>query len=132
MPDCVRYRSFDRGVPPVRGHYSHLVVMPNGLFYVSGQKAWHLETGDLLIGDIREQTHLVFNNLEAILGAGGYGLRDLVRIQCHLADIDHYDEFNDVYTERLAEVQPARTVLGGYDLREGALVELVADGFAAR
>lgn len=132
MADEVRFLSFDEGVPPIRGHYSHVVTMPDGLFYVAGQKAWDPVTGVLVAGDIVVQTDLVFDNLQAILWAAGYRLTDLVRIQCHLADIGDYDAFNDVYTKRLGDARPARTVLGGYTLREGALVELVADGFATR
>lgn len=116
-------------VPPIRGHYSHAVELPNGFVCIAGQKAWDPTSGNLIAADITTQTGLVFDNIEGILRQLGLRLNDVIRIQCHLADISHYDAFNTVYTERLGEARPARTVLGGYDLREGALVELVVDAF---
>lgn len=130
--DRVQYLRFGEGVPPVRGHYSHLVWLPNGLFYVAGQKAWDPNTGELVPGTIEEQTHLIFDNLIAVLSAARLGLADVTRISCHLAEIEMYDAFNDVYSERLGATLPARTVLGGYQLRDGALIELVVEGFARR
>jgi 2-iminobutanoate/2-iminopropanoate deaminase len=125
------FHSFDSGVPPIRGHYSHAVSLPGGLVVIAGQKAWDPVTGELTGEDIIQQTHLVFDNVEAILSACGLSLADLVRVQCHLADVEDYEAFNAVYAQRLGDARPVRTVLGGYQLREGALVELVVDAFAS-
>lgn len=119
----------EQGVPPVRGHYSHVVILPTGQFMIAGQKAWSKETGELTGHHIIEQTELVFDNIASILAQIDCSLDQLIRISCHLARVEDYEQFNEVYARRLGEHRPARTVLAGHDLREGALVELVADGF---
>jgi 2-iminobutanoate/2-iminopropanoate deaminase len=104
------------------------VERPDGTVLLSGQKAWDM-TGRLVAEDITAQTHRVLDNIEAILGELGLGLDDVARVQCHLADVDHYDAFNAVYEQRLGAHRPARTTLGGAALRGGALVELVVDAW---
>lgn len=117
------------GVAPPIGHYSHVVELGNGLVYLSGQKAWHPETGKLIAGDVVEQTLLVFDNIERILAAVDLNLSNIVRIGCHLANVEHYEPFNAVYERRLGSHKPARTTLAGYALRGGALVELVVEAY---
>ena len=56
-------------------------------------------------------------------------IEDITKIQCHLATSDLYEEFNAVYSKRLRSHKPVRAVLAGYQLRDGALVELVIEGF---
>ena len=119
-------------IPPVRGHYSHAAVLENGLVLLSGQKAWLPETGVLLQGGIASQTEQIFSNVEAILRGLDLPLSSIVRVSCHLANIDDYAEFNETYQRRLGDHRPARTVLGGYRLREGALVELVFEAYRGK
>jgi 2-iminobutanoate/2-iminopropanoate deaminase len=130
----VRMKSIQRrvltgDVPPALGHYSHVVELPNGLVFISGQKAWKRPSGELLQGDVAEQTELIFDNLEAILAQVGLSLESVVRIGCHLSQIAEYAAFNEVYARRLGDCRPARTVLGGYQLRDGARVELVVEAY---
>ena len=115
--------------PAIRGHYSHAVVLPNGMVALSGQKAWHPISGELMAGDIETQTRAAFHNVATILRGVGLSLASVVRIQCHLASVEHYERFNVVYADILGPHRPARTTLAGYELRDGALVELVVDAF---
>jgi 2-iminobutanoate/2-iminopropanoate deaminase len=117
------------GVAPPLGHYSHVVELGNGTVYLSGQKAWHPQTGKLIDGDVVEQTELVFNNIERLLTAIDLDLSHIVRISCHLSDLECYEPFNSVYCRRLGAHKPARTTLAGYTLRGGALVELVVEAY---
>ena len=107
-------------MPLPQKHYEQLVQMK-----------WHPETGEIQGESADVQTRMIFDNIKSILEHVGLGLESLTRIQCHLSDISHYEEFNAAYTESLGSCKPTRTVLGGYTLRDGALVELVAEGFAA-
>lgn len=121
-------RTFDTpGAPPVIGHYSHVAVLPGGLVLLSGQKAWIDATGRLAPGGIGAQTEVIFRNIRALLEPLGLGLDALVRVSCHLADIEQYPAFNEAYAQALGPCRPVRTVLGGYALRGGALVELVVE-----
>ena len=119
----------DGDVPPVIGHYAHVVELTNGMVYVSGQKAWRGPSGEMAKGDVSAQTELIFDNLEAILAKVGLGLANVIRIGCHLRDISDYEAFNEVYAKRLGKLRPVRAVLGGYELRDGARVELVVEAY---
>jgi 2-iminobutanoate/2-iminopropanoate deaminase len=121
-----------QGAPQPIGHYCHAVELPNGLVFLSGQKAWDIQTGQLIDGDIEAQTHLIFDILSNVLTGIGLSLNNIARIQCHLSGGNLYERFNRVYAQRLGEHRPARAVLAGYELRGGALVELVAEAFRPR
>ena len=119
----------EQGAPAPIGHYSHYVELDNGVVYLSGQKAWKPENGELLQGDMRVQTELVIDNIEAILIGIGLSLDNVTRVQCYLSGEAEYRSFNEVYARRLGDHLPARSVLVNCGLRGGALVELVADAY---
>lgn len=118
----------DRDVPVVRGHYSQLITLPNGSYHMAGQKAWDPNTGVLITGNMEAQVKRIFDNIALILHSKGLGIGSVSRISCHLANIFDYDEFNRWYTYCLGNHKPTRIVLGGYQLRDGALVEMCAEG----
>jgi reactive intermediate/imine deaminase len=74
---------------------------------------------------VEEQTSQVIDNLEAILGAAGATLADVVKTSVHLLDPTEFQRFNGVYAERFPEPRPARTTVGS-DLRQlpGMRVEI--------
>lgn len=115
--------------PAIIGHYCHAAVMPNGLIHLSGQKAWAPDTGKLIVGGIAEQTTLVLQNIKAILEKLHLDFHALTRTVCHLHSVEDYEAFNRAYSHVLGTARPTRTVLAGARLRDGALVEIVADAF---
>jgi 2-iminobutanoate/2-iminopropanoate deaminase len=62
--------------------------------------------------DARAEAEQLFDNLGAILGAGGAGLTDVVRVGIVMRDL-HRDRplFNQVWAERFGEHQPARSAI---------------------
>ena len=74
---------------------------------------------------VTEQTHVVLDNITAILEAGGASLADVVKATVHLADETEFPAFNDVYSARMPEPRPVRTTVGS-GLRQvpGMLVEV--------
>jgi 2-iminobutanoate/2-iminopropanoate deaminase len=117
------------GVPEPIGHYSHAVELDNGIVYISGQKAWKPGRGTAVDGDIIEQTGQVLNNVEAILTGIGLDLSDVTRIQICLANLEDYGAFEQVYAKRLGDHRPTRVTLAGFNLRGGALIELIVDAY---
>ena len=126
----IQHFRFESNAPLIKGHYSHVSVTDSGVFYISGQKSWHPKTGEIRGISVSEQTAFIFENINTILDLCGLNLSNVTRIQCHLSDVSGYEEFNDAYSVALGENKPTRTVLAGYTLRDGALVELVVDGFS--
>jgi 2-iminobutanoate/2-iminopropanoate deaminase len=103
-------------------------TVQDGLVYASGQLGVDPDTGELVSSDVTAQTNQVFDNLSAVLEAGGSSLDSVVNATVFLADLSHYDEVNDVYRERLSEPYPSRSAIGAGDLlAEGAVeIELIA------
>jgi len=92
--------------------------------YVAGQVALDPKTGQVVAGGIREQTHQVLKNIDAILGAAGTSLGHAVECLCLLHDIGDFGAFNEVYKGFFPKDPPARTTVQAVLPRPGLLVEI--------
>lgn len=81
-------------------------VEADGWLYVSGQVP--MKDGEIVGGNIIEQTHLTIKNVIAILEEAGYGLEHVVRAGVWLDDPRDFWSFNGVYKEYFGEHPPAR------------------------
>ncbi|HEY6984628.1 MAG TPA: RidA family protein [Rhodanobacteraceae bacterium] len=109
--------------PKAIGPYSQAVRAGDTL-YLSGQIPLDPATGELVGGDIAEQTRRVFENLKAVLAAGGASFRDVVRVGVYLTDLGNFTAVNDVMKQYFAEPYPARSTIGVAALPRGAAVEI--------
>jgi 2-iminobutanoate/2-iminopropanoate deaminase len=98
------------GVPAPRGPYSP-AVRAGGFIYVSGQVPVDPATQQMVLGDIRQETRQVLNNLRGILEGCGASLSDVVKCCVYLADGKDFAAMNEVYTEFFGEARPARTTV---------------------
>ncbi len=110
--------------PAAVGPYSQAIVTGN-LIYTSGQIPLNPETGAIEGTDVREQTHRVCKNLEAVLNAAGGSLKSVVKTLCFLNDMADFAAFNEVYAQYFTE-RPARSCVAVKELPKGALVEVEA------
>lgn len=72
--------------PAAIGPYSQGIIV-NNMFYSSGQIPLTAE-GEMVNGDITEQTHQVFSNLKAVLKEAGASLETVVKATVFIADMD--------------------------------------------
>lgn len=110
--------------PGAIGPYSQAIKSGNNI-YVSGQIALDIRTGKLIDGGIKEQTHLVIQNIQKILSAAEYDLKDVVQCQVFLADLNDYEEMNEVYKQYFNEKPPARAVVQVSRIPRDALIEIM-------
>jgi enamine deaminase RidA (YjgF/YER057c/UK114 family) len=99
----------------------------------AGQTAVDGEGNPCHAGDARAQVALVLDNLEAVLGAGGMGLADVVSLRVFATDVDAVLGAFDVLGRRLgaAGVRPAMTLVGVTRLAvPGLMVEIEATAAA--
>ncbi len=82
--------------PKAIGPYSQ-AIRAGSLVFVSGQIPIDPATGNLIEGDIRAQTHRVFENLGEILKAAGATFDQVVRTTVYLADMNDFAAMNEVY-----------------------------------
>ena len=92
------------------GAYSAGVLI-DGWLFISGQAALDMSTGKVVRGSIEEETKLTLEHIGKILGAAGFGFEDVVKCTVHLADINDFDRFNQVYRSFFPGVLPARTTV---------------------
>jgi len=93
--------------PQAVGPYSQ-AVRANGMLFVSGQLAIVPETGQLLSGGIRDQTHRVLENVRAILDEAELSLSNVVRTTIYLRRMLDFAAVNEAYAEFFPSSPPAR------------------------
>ena len=96
--------------PKAIGPYSQ-AVRAGQLLFVSGQVPLDPATGQIVSGDIAAQTRRVFDNLGAVLKAGGRSFADVVRTTVFLADMNDFGGMNEVYARYLVDPPPARATV---------------------
>ncbi|WP_307045071.1 RidA family protein [Agromyces ramosus] len=101
--------------------------------YCSGQTAMSADGAPLHDGDMAAQLGLSVDNLEAVLGAAGMSLANLVRLNVYTTEVDLLFQHYGVLASRLGAVRvaPTTTMLGVTRLAiPGQLVELEATAVA--
>jgi len=110
--------------PQAIGPYSQAIITDNMVF-TSGQIAL-LPTGEMLTGDVVEQSHQVLKNLSAVLEEANSSLEKVVKTTIFLADMDDFTKVNEVYAQYFKEHKPARSTVAVKTLPKNALVEIDA------
>mmetsp|Transcript_5869 Transcript_5869/g.15999 ORF Transcript_5869/g.15999 Transcript_5869/m.15999 type:complete len:163 (+) Transcript_5869:44-532(+) len=109
--------------PAAIGPYSQ-AVKTNGLLFVSGQIPLDPKTGEFSGATIEVQTKTVFENMKAIIEAGGCSMKDVVKVTVLLADMGDFAKVNEIYATYFTEPYPARAAFAVKALPKGALVEI--------
>jgi 2-iminobutanoate/2-iminopropanoate deaminase len=115
----------DKAPKPV-APYSQSRMTASGLLFISGQIPINPETGELLKGDIRNETGQVMKNIEAILEANNMNFDDLVKCTVFLIDIRDYQAVNEIYRSFFKDKFPAREAIEIGNLPLGASIEISA------
>lgn len=108
--------------PAAIGPYSQGIIV-NNLFYSSGQIPLTAE-GTLVAGDVKEQTHQVFSNLQAVLKEAGASLETVVKATVFIKNMDDFAAINEVYGEYFREHKPARSCVEVARLPKDVQVEI--------
>jgi 2-iminobutanoate/2-iminopropanoate deaminase len=111
------------GAPAAIGPYSHAVAVGN-LLFCSGQTPIDPATGELIEGDIAQQTRRVLQNLQLVLSASGVTLAQAVKTTVFLMDMADFAAMNAVYAEFFPAAPPARSTVQVAGLPRGARVEI--------
>ena len=89
------------------GPYNQAVKV-NDTLYVSGQIPLNPENGELVKGDVQEQTHMVMKNLGAILEEAGMDFTNVVKCSIFISDMHDFPKINEVYASYFQDDPPAR------------------------
>jgi 2-iminobutanoate/2-iminopropanoate deaminase len=96
------------------------------LIFTAGTGPFDLKTGQLLLGDIRQQTRQVLENIKAILEAAGARMEDIVKTTIFLTDLKDWSAMNEVYREYFRQDPPVRSTVQVAALWGGMAVEIEA------
>ena len=100
--------------------------------FLSGQVPMDPQ-GNVVLGDIREQTEAVMSRIGETLTECGVGFDQVVKATVWLTDMQHFAGFNEVYKRYFDNGFPVRSTVGGSQLALGVDVEIeVQDWVGAR
>lgn len=111
------------GAPVPVGPYSQAIDA--GAIYCAGQLGLDPSTGSLEQG-IVAQTRRVLQNLEAVLGASGLSMKNVVKTNVFMVDLAEFPQMNEEYSRHFSTPFPARTTVEVQALPKGARVEIDA------
>ncbi len=98
---------YSENAPEPIGPYSQAIQTGNMLF-VSGQIAIKKSTGQLITGNIEEETIQVMTNIGDILAAAGLDFSNVVKSSIFMKDMNNFPKINEVYGRYFKDNAPAR------------------------
>jgi 2-iminobutanoate/2-iminopropanoate deaminase len=111
--------------PKAIGPYSQAIRAGSFLF-LSGQIPLDPKTGELVKGDIRQQTKQVLENLKGVLESEKLEMEDVVKVTIFLKDIGNFNQVNEVYATYFPSSPPARSTVQVAKLPRDAEIEIEA------
>jgi 2-iminobutanoate/2-iminopropanoate deaminase len=109
----------NRGLP-----FSDGIVAGNTL-YVAGTEG--TDASDKLVaGGIGPETAAALENIQKVLKAAGFELKDVVSVTVYLADIHEFPDMNKVYKSVLPDPKPTRATVQVAALVNNARIEISA------
>ena len=111
--------------PKAIGPYSQAIQAGN-LLFLSGQIPIDPKTGELIKGDIRQQTQRALENIKGLLESQGLGMEDVIKVTIFLKDMGNFNQVNEVYATYFSSSPPARSTVEIAKLPRNAEIELEA------
>ncbi len=109
--------------PSAIGPYSQ-GIRSGSLLFCAGQIPLDPTTGQIVSGDIAEQTRRVLENISAILKAEHLCFDHVVKTTIFLTSMDDFQSVNEIYAMYFRENPPARSTVAVSALPKGAKVEI--------
>src|SRR5258708_23221412 len=114
---------YSANAPEPIGPYSQAIKAGNMLF-ISGQVAIQKPSGDLITGNITDESHQVMKNLSEILKAGGMDFSNVVKSTIFLKEMNNIPKVNEVYGSYFKDQPPARETVEVSRLPKDVNVEI--------
>ena len=111
-----------KGAPAV-GPYNHAVRVGD-LLFCAGQIPLDPATGQLVPGDIKDQTRRVLENVKCILDDQGLTFANVVKSTVFLTNLADFAGMNEIYSQYFTSDFPARSTVQVAALPRAAGVEI--------
>ena len=99
--------------------------MVGNTLYIAGQEGSD-DSGKLAAGGIGPETAAALDNIQKVLKAAGFELKDVVSVTVFLADIHEFPDMNKVYKSVMPDPKPARATIQAAALVNNARIEISA------
>jgi len=110
---------------PARGLPFSAGVVAGNTLYVAGQEG--TDASDKLVaGGVGQEMTAALENIEKVLKAAGFELKDVVSVTVYLADIREFPDMNKVYKSVMPDPKPARATIQAAALVNNARIEISA------
>ena len=100
--------TYEYGVTFERG--THIEYGDRNHIYISGTASINNKGEVVHIGDIRQQTLRMWENVEALLKEGNMGFGDIMHLVVYLRDIGDYNVVSDMFRERFPDIPTVITL----------------------
>lgn len=109
---------------PVGTYNQGIIVEAGKLLFTAGQISINPANNEVIMGNVREQTKLVLENLRQVLLAAGTDMDKMVKLTVFMTDLSHFATVNEVFQEFFPENPPARSAVQVSALPKGVDVEI--------
>lgn len=109
--------------PTPKGPYSQGIVV-GGTLYVAGQVGMKPGNRLLLPGGIVDQTRQALTNIQAIVEAAGFAMKDVSKVTVYMTDLGGFEQMNRVFADFFGEEPPVRETVQVAALPGGAAIEI--------
>src|SRR5277367_6301672 len=95
---------------PARGLPFNDGIIAGNTLYIAGQEG--TDASDKLVaGGIAAETKAALDNIEKVVKAAGFEMKDIVSVTVFLADIHDFPEMNKVYKATVPDPKPVRATI---------------------
>ena len=109
--------------PKAIGPYSQAVRQGN-LIFTAGQLGIDPTTGNLVVGDVKDETQQALTNIMKILESENCFMNNILKTTVFLRDMNDFTSMNEVYATFFPENPPARSTVQVAALPKNAAVEI--------
>jgi 2-iminobutanoate/2-iminopropanoate deaminase len=126
----LRQRSYSQerkvvNLAPARGLPFNDGIVAGNTLYIAGQEGTD-DSGKLAEGGIGPETSAALGNIEKVLKAAGFEMKDVVSVTVYLADIHEFGDMNKIYKSVMPDPKPARATIQAVALVNNARIEISA------
>lgn len=112
-----------KNAPAPIGPYNQ-AIQSGKLLFVSGQIALNPDTNQLVLDDIKTETHQVMKNLKGILSEAGMDFDNVLKTTIFIMNMNDFALINEVYGSYFSGDYPARETVQVAALPKGVNVEI--------
>ncbi len=110
---------------PARGLPFNDGIVAGNTLYIAGEEGTD-DSAKLVAGGIGPETTAALQNIQNVLKAAGFDLKDVVSVTVYLADIHEFGDMNKVYKTVMPDPKPVRATIQAAALVNNARIEISA------